>query len=90
MQGNRSGIDKLQNAPAPANSLQFLHHISIYLTENGVAEDELDAFMATMDQVFPALLENAVAWMTEAYGSLLGYITQGLGVSDGEIAALRE
>ena len=61
-----------------------------YLAENGAAEDELDAFMATMDQVFPALLENAVAWMTEAYGSPLGYITQSLGVSADEIAALRE
>ena len=61
-----------------------------YLAENGAAEDELDAFMATMDQVFPALLENAVAWMTETYGSPLGYITQGLGVSTDEIAALRE
>lgn len=61
-----------------------------YLKENGAAEDEIDAYMLTMDQVFPALLNNAVAWMTENYGSPLGYITQGLGMSEEEITELRD
>ena len=61
-----------------------------YLKENGVSEAELDVFMATMDQVFPAFLENAIAWMTETYGSPLGYITQALGVTEDEITALRD
>ncbi len=60
-----------------------------YLTENGVAEDKLDTFTATMDQVFPALLENAVARMTEAYGSPPGYITEELGVTEVEVTRLR-
>ncbi len=61
-----------------------------YLIENGVGEDELEAFMKTMDQVFPEFMENAIHWMTETYGSPLGYITQALGVTDAEIQALRD
>ena len=61
-----------------------------YLIENGVGEDELETFMKSMDQVFPEFMENAIQWMTETYGSPLGYITQELGVTEAEIQALRE
>jgi hypothetical protein len=46
--------------------------------------------MKSMDQVFPEFMENAIQWMTEAYGSPLGYITEALGVTDAEIQALRD
>ena len=59
-----------------------------YLIENGIGEDELDAYMKAMDQVFPEFMENAIQWMTETYGSPLGYITQALGVTEVEIQAL--
>ncbi|MBQ6255430.1 MAG: tyrosine-protein phosphatase, partial [Clostridia bacterium] len=61
-----------------------------YLIENGVGEDELETFMKSMDQVFPAFMENAIQWMTEAYGSPLGYITGALGVTDEDIQLLRD
>ena len=61
-----------------------------YLIENGVGEDELETFMKTMDQVFPEFMENAIQWMTETYGSPLGYITQELGVTEMEMQALRD
>ena len=61
-----------------------------YLIENGIAEDELDIYMKTMDQVFPEFMENAIQWMTETFGSPMGYITQELGVSESEIQALRD
>ena len=61
-----------------------------YLIENGVGEDELEAFMKTTDQVFPEYMENAIQWMAETYGSPLGYITDALGVADAEIQALRD
>ena len=61
-----------------------------YLIENGVGEDELETFMKSMDQVFPEFMENAIQWMTETYGSPLGYITQALGVTEAEIQALRD
>ena len=61
-----------------------------YLTENGIGEDELDAYMRTMDQVYPEFMENAIQWMTETYGSPLGYITQELGVTEADIQALRD
>ena len=59
-----------------------------YLLENGVGEDELDSFI--MDQVTPAFMENAIQWMTETYGSPLGYITGALSVTEAEIQALRD
>lgn len=61
-----------------------------YLIENGVGEDELETFMKSMDQVFPEFMANAVQWMTETYGSPMGYITQALGVTDAEMQALRD
>lgn len=61
-----------------------------YLIENGVGEDELETFMKSMDQVFPEFMENAIQWMTEAYGSPLGYITGALGVTDEDIQLLRD
>ncbi|MBR3105829.1 MAG: tyrosine-protein phosphatase [Clostridia bacterium] len=35
-------------------------------------------------------MENAIQWMTETYGSPLGYITQALGATEAEIQAFRE
>lgn len=61
-----------------------------YLVENGATEDEVETFMKTMDQVYPEFMENAIQWMTETYGSPLGYITRELGVTDAEIQKLRE
>ena len=61
-----------------------------YLIGNGIAEDELDAYMKTTDQVFPEFMENAIQWMSETYGSPNGYITQELGVSESEIQTLRD
>lgn len=61
-----------------------------YLIENGVTEEELEAFMKVMDQVFPDFMENAIQWMTETYGSPLGYITQALGVTEAELQALQD
>ena len=61
-----------------------------YLIENGVGEEEIETFMKSMDQVFPEFMENAIRWMTETYGSPLGYINQALGVKEAEVQALRE
>ncbi len=61
-----------------------------YLIENGIGEDELDDYMKSMDQVYPEFMANAIQWMTETYGSPLGYITRELGVTEAGIQALRE
>ena len=61
-----------------------------YLIENGIGEDELDTFMKSMDQVYPEIMEKAIQWMNETYGSPLGYITQELGVTEAELQALRD
>lgn len=60
------------------------------LREEGIAEEEWDIYLPMMDQVSPVYMQNAIAWMTENYGSPLGYITQALGVTEEEIGALRD
>ena len=37
-----------------------------------------------------AVMSAAIAWMTESFGSPLGYIIQELGVTKDEIAVLRD
>lgn len=61
-----------------------------YLIENGIGEDEIDEYMKVMDQVYPEFMANAIQWMNETYDSPLGYITQGLGVTEAEIQTLRD
>ena len=50
----------------------------------------METYLPMMDQVSSALMSAAIAWMTESYGSPLGYIIQELGVTEDEIAALRD
>jgi protein-tyrosine phosphatase len=60
------------------------------LLDAGVAEEDLDGIMIVRDQVFPQTMRNALDWMKENYGSVRGYITQELGVTDAEIAQLQD
>ena len=59
------------------------------MLDSGVAEDQLDHYMIARDQVFPQTMTNALDWMKENYGSVRGYITQELDVTDAEIAQLQ-
>ena len=60
------------------------------LKDAGVAEEDLDGVMIIKDQVFPQTMTNALDWMKENYGSVRGYITQELDVTDEEIAQLQD
>ena len=60
------------------------------LLDAGVAEEDLDGIMIVRDQVFPQTMTNALDWMKENYGSVRGYITSELGVTDAEIAQLQD
>ena len=60
------------------------------LREEGIPEEEWDGYLPQMDQVSPAYMQNALAWMTENYGSPLGYITQELGVTEEALNELRD
>ena len=59
------------------------------LRDEGIPEEEMDSYLPMLDQVNPAYMTNAIAWMTENYGSPLGYITRELGVTEAEIDELR-
>ena len=60
------------------------------LLDAGAAEEDLDGLMVAKDQVFPQIMTNALDWMRDNYGSVKGYITQELGVTDEEIAQLQD
>ncbi|MBQ7215251.1 MAG: tyrosine-protein phosphatase [Synergistaceae bacterium] len=59
------------------------------LTENGYSGEELNRLMKAMDEVDPQYMTNALDWMKENYGSVTGYITQELGVTDEQLETLR-
>jgi protein-tyrosine phosphatase len=59
------------------------------LEAEGISGEEMETYLPMMDQVNPAYMAAAIAWMTETCGSPLGYIMQELGVTEEEIAALR-
>ncbi len=61
-----------------------------YLEECGVTGEELELCMLGLNQVNAAVMETALSWMEENYGSPLGYITEALGVTEAEIGTLRE
>ncbi|MBQ3470954.1 MAG: tyrosine-protein phosphatase [Clostridia bacterium] len=58
------------------------------LIEQGYKESELDELMVAMDQVNPQYMQNALNWMKENYGSVTGYITYELGITDEQIKSL--
>ena len=60
------------------------------LMNMGVEGDELELLMTAMDQVNPQYMVNALDWMTENYGSALGYIVQELGMTEEKIQMLRD
>lgn len=59
------------------------------LEAEGISGEEVETYLPMMDQVNPAFMLAAISWMTENFGSPLGYITQELGVTDDELSVLR-
>lgn len=62
---------------------------ALTLGEEGIAEEDMDVYLSQMDQVNPGYMKNAITWMTDNYGSPLGYITQESGVTEEELNELR-
>ncbi len=60
------------------------------LIDAGVKQDQLDSLMIAKNQVFPQTMRNVLDWARENYGSMTGYITQELGVTDAQIKALQD
>ena len=61
------------------------------LAEKGVTEDErYERFLNSMYTVKGERLVIAMDWMKENYGSVIGYITDALGLSEAELDELRE
>ena len=59
------------------------------LTEQGYSGEELDKLMKAMDEVDPQYMTNILGWLKENYGSVVGYITQELGVTEEQLETLR-
>ena len=59
------------------------------LQDEGIQGDEQDAMMIGFDMVNRQYMENALNWMKETYGSVTGYITTELGVTDEQLETLR-
>ena len=59
------------------------------LIEKGYEGEELQTLMLAMDEVDFRYMQNALDWIKENYGSVKGYITKELGISDEQIEALK-
>lgn len=59
------------------------------LIENGYEGEELQTLMIAMDEVDSEYMQIALDWLKETYGSVKGYITKELGITDEQIKALK-
>jgi protein-tyrosine phosphatase len=59
------------------------------LLAHGVPEDQLDRYMLGFDQVYPQTMQNAIDHLKEAYGSVWGYVRDGLGLDEAARTELR-
>ncbi|MBQ3427415.1 MAG: tyrosine-protein phosphatase [Clostridia bacterium] len=60
------------------------------LMDAGYSGEELETIMSARDQVNQQYMEKAINWMKADYGSVVGYITQGLGVTHEQIQTLKD
>lgn len=60
------------------------------LAAEGIEGETLDLYMTALDGVCPQMMQNALDWMKENYGSVEGYITGALGVTDAQLEALKD
>ncbi len=60
------------------------------LTGQGYEGEELALMMTAMDEVNPQYMENAYAWIEDEYGSVVGYITKELNISEEQINTLKD
>ena len=59
------------------------------LISQGYSGEELNRLMKAMDEVDPQYMTNVLDWLKENYGSVTGYITKELGVTDEQLETLR-
>jgi protein-tyrosine phosphatase len=59
------------------------------LLDSGMKEEELDGIMIAGDQVYPQTMTNALDWLKKEYGSVKGYITKELGVTEEQLTQLQ-
>lgn len=60
------------------------------LAAEGIEGEALELYMTALDAVYPQMMQNALDWMKDNYGSAEGYITDALGVTDAQIAAIKD
>ena len=59
------------------------------LIDAGYSGDELQTLMSAKDEVNEQYMRNALVWIKENYGSVEGYITDALGITDDQINTLK-
>jgi len=60
------------------------------LAPYNLSKADLNKYLSVMDQVNPDFMQNALDYLKKEYGSAMGYITNELGVSEIDIAMLKE
>lgn len=60
------------------------------LEDKGIEGDMAELYLLAMDGVNEKVMQNALDWLKENYGSPTDYVKQELGVTDAQIEALRD
>ena len=60
------------------------------LSAQGVEGEEQETYLRLMDEVDAQYMINALDWMKDSYGSVLGYISDELGIEEAQLETLRD
>ena len=60
------------------------------LSAQGVEGEEQETYLRLMDEVDAQYMINALDWLKESYGSVLGYISDELGIEEAQLETLRD
>ncbi len=59
------------------------------LAQYNLSDSEIENYLSAMDQVNPAYMQNAIDYLKKNYGSVKGYITKELGLTEKDFASLK-
>ena len=59
------------------------------LSQYNLSDSEMQKYLSVMDQVDPRYMQNAIDYLKANYGSVKGYITKELGLTENDISILK-
>ena len=71
------------------SSAELINKERQMLAQYNLSDSEIENYLSAMDQVNPAYMQNAIDYLKKNYGSVKGYITKELGLTEKDFASLK-